>query len=118
MSGLEQFVDKLLRITKLAAGVSHVLNELIRNKDKIREADYWIAELTDVSRRLWAHEDQQRVAKEHRVDFDPEIELGRKRWLAVYNANNSMYSAGAASGSTLIARRAHSIDVSGSPRSA
>jgi hypothetical protein len=74
-------------ITKLAGGVSHVLNELIRNKGKIRDASYWIEELTEVSKKLWSLEEQQRAAKVRPVDLDPEVEVERVRWLAVYSAN-------------------------------
>jgi hypothetical protein len=74
-------------ITKLAAGVSHVLNELIRNKGKIRDAAYWIDELTDVSKKLWAIEEQQRAARENPVDLGPQVELARTQWLAVYEGN-------------------------------
>ena len=75
------------RLTKLSAGVRHILSTLIRLHDKVREADHWIAELTPVTERLEALEKQQRAARVKQVDLGPAVEAGRQAWLGIYNAN-------------------------------
>jgi hypothetical protein len=75
------------RLTKLAAGVAHVLAELKRQKAKIRDADHWIADLKQVHGKLEVLEKQQRASKVEKLELGPEVSAGRERWLSVYNAN-------------------------------
>ena len=75
------------RLTKLVAGVAHILGEAKKNKAKIRDAAYWIAELDDVHVKLEAVEKQQRASKVAQVEMGPEVAAQRLLWLAAYGAN-------------------------------
>jgi len=78
------------RLTKLAAGVGHVLETAKKHKAKIRDAAHWIDELTAVHQKLEALEKQQRASKVAQVEMGPEVAAQREAWLAVYNANKKL----------------------------
>ena len=75
------------RLTKLTAGVGHVLAEAKKQKARIRDADHWIADLKQVHGKLEALEKQQRASKVEKLELGPEVAAAREAWLAVYNAN-------------------------------
>jgi hypothetical protein len=75
------------RLTKLTAGVAHVIAEAQRQKAKIRDAAHWIAELAEVHEKLEALEKQQRASKVERLVVGPEVGAAREKWLATYGAN-------------------------------
>lgn len=75
------------RLTKLAAGAGYVLDEARKNQAQIRDATYWIDELTTIYTNLQALEKQQRATKVAQVEMGPEVAAARLRWLDVYNAN-------------------------------
>ena len=75
------------RLTKLTAGVGHILGEAKKNKAKIRDAAYWIGELDEVHVKLEALEKQQRASKVAQVELGPEVAAQRVLWLAAYGAN-------------------------------
>jgi hypothetical protein len=75
------------RLTKLAAGAGYVLDEAKKNQAQIRDASYWIDELTTIYTDLQALEKQQRATKVAQVEMGPEVAAARLRWLDVYNAN-------------------------------
>jgi hypothetical protein len=75
------------RLTKLAAGVGHALEEAKKNQAQIRDAAYWIGELGDVHVKLEALEKQQRASKVAQVEVGPEVAAQRELWLATYSAN-------------------------------
>jgi hypothetical protein len=75
------------RLTKLAAGVRHVLETAVQHKDQIRDSAIWIEELTDACAQLEALEKQQRASKVERIELGPEVGHARDAWLRVYAAN-------------------------------
>jgi hypothetical protein len=75
------------RLTKLAAGVGHVLEEAKKNNAKIRDGAYWIGELEEVYAKLEALEKQQRASKVAQAELGPEVSAQRELWLATYSAN-------------------------------
>lgn len=75
------------RLTKLTAGVGHILAEAKKTKGKIRDAAYWIGELEEIHGKLEALEKQQRASKVAQVEMGPEVAAQRLLWLAVYGAN-------------------------------
>ncbi len=75
------------RLTKLTAGVGHILVETKKSKSKIRDAAYWIGELEEVHGKLEALEKQQRASRVAQVELGPEVAAQRVLWLAVYGAN-------------------------------
>jgi hypothetical protein len=75
------------RLTKLAAGVGHVLGEAKKSKAKIRDGAYWIGELEEVHGKLEVLEKQQRASRVAQVELGPEVAAQREQWLATYGAN-------------------------------
>ena len=75
------------RLTKLTAGVGHVLDEAKKSKAKIRDGAYWIGELEEVHVKLEVLEKQQRASKVAQVEMGPEVAAQRLLWLATYGAN-------------------------------
>jgi hypothetical protein len=75
------------RLTKLTAGVAHVVAEAGRQKAKIRDAAHWIADLAEAHGKLEALEKQQRASKVERLVVGPEVGAAREKWLATYGAN-------------------------------
>lgn len=75
------------RLTKLAAGMGHVLAEAKKNKAKIRDGAYWIGDLEEAHAKLEALEKQQRASKVAQVELGPEVAAQREVWLSTYNAN-------------------------------
>jgi hypothetical protein len=75
------------RLTKLTAGVGHVLDEAKKSKAKIRDGAYWIGELEEVHVKLEALEKQQRASRVAQVEMGPEVAAQRLLWLATYGAN-------------------------------
>jgi hypothetical protein len=78
------------RLTKLTAGVGHVLEEAKKNKAKLRDGDYWIGELEEAHVKLEALEKQQRASKVAQVELGPEVAAQRELWLATYGANKQL----------------------------
>ena len=78
------------RLTKLTGGLAHVLDEARKHEDKIRDAAYWIGELTEAHTSLEALEKQQRASKVAQVDLGPEVAAQRELWLATYGANKHL----------------------------
>ncbi|WP_437567145.1 hypothetical protein [Sorangium sp. So ce542] len=78
------------RITKLTAAVGHIADELERQREKVRGADMWLAELREVHERLGIVERQQRATRVERVELGPEVSTARDAWLGVYNANKNL----------------------------
>ena len=67
--------------------MGHVLAEATKYKAEIRDADYWIDELTAANKSLHSLEKQQRATKVAAVEMGPEVAAARLRWLDVYAAN-------------------------------
>ncbi|WP_437499971.1 hypothetical protein [Sorangium sp. So ce1099] len=78
------------RLTKLTAAVGHIADELERQREKVRGADAWLAELREVHEKLGIVERQQRATRVERLELGPEVSTAREAWLAVYNANKSL----------------------------
>lgn len=78
------------RLTKLTGGLAHVLDEARKHEGKIRDAAYWIAELSEAHTNLEALEKQQRASKVAQVDLGPEVAAQRELWLATYGANKHL----------------------------
>ncbi|WP_437752557.1 hypothetical protein [Sorangium sp. So ce1389] len=78
------------RITKLTAAVGHIADELERQREKVRGADSWLAELREAHEKLVIIERQQRATRVERLELGPEVSTAREAWLAVYNANKSL----------------------------
>ncbi|WP_437955077.1 hypothetical protein WME76_26420 [Sorangium sp. So ce119] len=78
------------RITKLTAAVGHIADELERQREKVRGADLWLAELREAHEKLGIVERQQRASRVERIELGPEVSTAREAWLAVYNANKSL----------------------------
>jgi len=78
------------RLTKLSAGVGHVLSEARTHRAAIRDADHWIGELESAETNLEALERQQRASRVAQVDLGPEVAAQRELWLATYNANKQL----------------------------
>ena len=78
------------RLTKLTGGIAHVLVEAHAHEDRIRDAAYWIGELTEAHTNLEALEKQQRASKVAQIDLGPEVAAQRELWLATYNANKHL----------------------------
>ncbi len=75
------------RLTRLTAGVGHVLGEAKKSKAKIRDGACWIGELEEVYVKLEALEKQQRASRAAQVEMGPEVAAQRLLWLATYGAN-------------------------------
>lgn len=78
------------RITKLTAAVGHIADELERQREKVRGADAWLAELREAHEKLGIIERQQRASRVERIELGPEVSTAREAWLGVYNANKSL----------------------------
>lgn len=78
------------RLTKLTAAVGHIADELERQRDKVRGADMWLAELREAHEKLGIIERQQRATRVERLELGPEVSTAREAWLGVYNANKSL----------------------------
>jgi hypothetical protein len=78
------------RLTKLSAGLGHVLSEARIHQEKIRDAAHWIGELEAAHTNLQALERQQRASKVAQVDLGPEVSTQRELWLATYSANKHL----------------------------
>ena len=78
------------RLTKLSAGLGHVLSEARTHRAAIRDADHWIGELESAETNLEALERQQRASRVAQVDLGPEVAAQRELWLATYNANKQL----------------------------
>jgi hypothetical protein len=78
------------RLTKLTAGVGHILEEAKKSKAKLRDAAYWIGELEEVHGKLEALEKQQRASKVAQVEMGPEVAAQRELWLATYGGNKQL----------------------------
>ncbi|WP_437619016.1 hypothetical protein [Sorangium sp. So ce1151] len=78
------------RITKLTAAVGHIADELERQREKVRGAEVWLAELREVHEKLGIVERQQRATRVERLELGPEVSTAREAWLGVYNANKSL----------------------------
>lgn len=78
------------RLTKLSAGLGHVLSQARTHQAKIRDAAYWIGELEAAHAHTEALERQQRASKVAQVEFGPEVSAQRELWLATYNANKQL----------------------------
>jgi hypothetical protein len=74
------------RLTKLTAAVGHIVSEIKKHKEHIRDKT-WLADFEEVSGNLEALEKQQRAAKVEKADLAPDVALAREAWLATYNAN-------------------------------
>ncbi|WP_437599284.1 hypothetical protein [Sorangium sp. So ce590] len=75
------------RLTKLTAGVGHIVEELARQKAKIRGAEMWLEEIGEVHEKLSRLEKQQRASRVEKLEVGPEVGAARRAWLAVYDAN-------------------------------
>ncbi|XXT15894.1 hypothetical protein WME94_37175 [Sorangium sp. So ce429] len=78
------------RITKLTAAVGHIADELERQREKIRGAEVWLAELREAHEKLGIIERQQRATRVERLELGPEVSTAREAWLGVYNANKNL----------------------------
>lgn len=78
------------RLTKLSAGLGHVLSEARIHQEKIRDAAHWIGELEAAHTNIEALERQQRASKVAQVDLGPEVSSERELWLATYSANKHL----------------------------
>jgi hypothetical protein len=78
------------RLTKLTAGVGHILEEAKKSKAKIRDAAYWVGELEEVHGKLEALEKQQRASKVAQVEMGPEVAAQRELWLTTYGGNKQL----------------------------
>ncbi|MFS8065573.1 MAG: hypothetical protein ACMG6S_04295 [Byssovorax sp.] len=78
------------RLTKLTAGMGHVLEAAKKNKDKLRDGAYWIGELEEAHLKLEALEKQQRASRVAQVELGPEVAAQRELWLATYGANKHL----------------------------
>ncbi|WP_437798146.1 hypothetical protein [Sorangium sp. So ce693] len=75
------------RLTKLTAGVGHILEELERQKAKIRGAEMWLEEIAETHEKLSRLEKQQRASRVEKLEIGPEVGAARRAWLEVYDAN-------------------------------
>ncbi|WP_437660836.1 hypothetical protein [Sorangium sp. So ce1182] len=78
------------RITKLTAAVGHIADELERQREKVRGAEVWLAELREAHEKLAIIERQQRATRVERLELGPEVSTAREAWLGVYNANKNL----------------------------
>ncbi|UQA60055.1 hypothetical protein [Polyangium aurulentum] len=78
------------RLTKLAAALGHIVDELPKHKPAIRDAEHWQSELQDAFAKLSILEKQQRATRVEKVVLGPEVAAAREGWLAVYNANKNL----------------------------
>ncbi|WP_438004068.1 hypothetical protein WME89_35240 [Sorangium sp. So ce321] len=78
------------RITKLTAAVGHIADELERQREKVRGAEVWLAELREAHEKLGIIERQQRATRVERLELGPEVSTAREAWLGVYNANKNL----------------------------
>jgi hypothetical protein len=78
------------RITKLVAAVGHLIEELNRNKSKVREYKMWHEELSAAHAKLSNVEIQQRSRKVDQILLAPDVAGARIAWLGTYTANKAL----------------------------
>jgi len=77
------------RLTKLTAAVGHIVSEIQKHKEHIRDKT-WLAEFEEVFAKLEALEKKQRAARVEKADLAPDVAAAREAWLATYNANKAL----------------------------
>jgi hypothetical protein len=78
------------RITKLVAGMKHIVDEFDKQKKHMGDAKTWQTELTTAYENLATVEKQHRAHRVERADLAPDVAAARAAWLTVYNANKSL----------------------------
>jgi hypothetical protein len=78
------------RVPKLVGVVQHILNEITKHADKIRDADGWTTEFHEAHKNLDGLDKQTRASKVDLASLRPELAQARTAWLAVYSANKRL----------------------------
>lgn len=78
------------RITKLVAALEHIVSEIDKSGDKIKDAKSWRDEFIEAHEALSGVEKQHRASRVEQYDITPEIAAAREAWLAVYANNKAL----------------------------